>query len=106
MDLSAVAAVTDGLSGAELEMIVNEAAIRAVRRVSQQLEAGIDKEAIDTTVYPHDFEASVESFFQSRHEDKQRTKKQFGFVVEPSSMPTTRPTPGLFYTTATHQQAP
>ena len=30
VDLAAIAAVTDGLSGAELEFLVNEAAIRAV----------------------------------------------------------------------------
>lgn len=86
VDLSAIAAVTEGLSGAELEMIVNEAAIRAVRRVSKQLDDGVDKHAIDTTVYPCDFEASVENFYQSRHEDKQRDTKQFGFDVGSSTM--------------------
>ena len=101
VDLSAVAAVTSGLSGAELEMIVNEAAIRAVRRVSKQLDDGVDKQAIDATVYPHDFEASVESFFESRHEEKQRNKKQFGFDIESSSVPNAGNTPSrkMFYRT-------
>ena len=106
VDLSAVAAATDGLSGAELEMIVNEAAIRAVRRVSKQLDDGIDKQAVDTTVYPRDFEASLEHFYQSRHEDKQRNKRKFGFDVELSSsaaQPTTR---DLFYTAGTKRPAP
>jgi ATP-dependent Zn protease len=85
VDLSAVARVTDGLSGAELEMIVNEAAIRAVRRVSNQLNEGIGENSLDTTVYPQDFEASVESFFQSRN--KKKTPKQFGFDVESSTVP-------------------
>ena len=78
MDLSAVAEVTDGLSGAELECIVNEAAIRAVRRVSEQLRAGIDKNDIDTTVFPSDFEASVQSFFESRDNNSNKKKGWFG----------------------------
>jgi ATP-dependent Zn protease len=86
VDLSAVARVTDCLSGAELEMIVNEAAIRAVRRVSNQLNEGTDKNSVDITVYPEDFEASVESFFQSRN--KKKSKQQFGFDVESSIVPT------------------
>jgi len=69
VDLSAVAAVTDGLSGAELEFIVNEAAIRAVRRVSANIRAGM---TISTNtneaaaVGPEDFEASVANFFATR----------------------------------------
>lgn len=43
VDLSAVATVTPGLCGAELEFIVNEAAIRAVRRVSAQLQKQQEK---------------------------------------------------------------
>ena len=64
VDLSAVAAVTQGLSGAELEFVVNEAAIRAVRRVSSSLRSG------DNSVTPHvtalDFETSVQNFFATR----------------------------------------
>ena len=61
----AVAAVTAGFSGAELEFIVNEAAIRAVRRVSSAIRQ--NKEA---STVPHvnaeDFEASLQSFFATR----------------------------------------
>lgn len=64
VDLSAVAAVTSGLSGAELEFLVNEAAIRAVRRVSSALREG------DVRVTPHvlaeDFEASLQNYFETR----------------------------------------
>jgi cell division protease FtsH len=64
VDLSAVAAVTAGLSGAELEFIVNEAAIRAVRRVSSAIQRG------DSSPVPHvnaeDFEASLQNFFETR----------------------------------------
>lgn len=67
VDLGAVASVTEGLSGAELEFIVNEAAIRAVRRVSAALREGKDPESIAS---PHveaaDFEASVSNFYQTR----------------------------------------
>jgi ATP-dependent 26S proteasome regulatory subunit len=79
VDLSAVAAVTEGLSGAELEYIVNEAAIRAVRRVSVELNQGVDKTKVYTTVYTKDFEASVESFFESRNAKKKC--KAFGIMV-------------------------
>ena len=79
VDLSAVAAITDGLSGAELEMIVNEAAIRAVRRVGKQLEEGVEKNLVDKTVYPSDFEASIESFFQSRAKAKKNKIEVFKF---------------------------
>jgi cell division protease FtsH len=64
VDLSAVAAVTHGFSGAELEFLVNEAAIRAVRRVSSALKGG------DAKITPHvkaeDFEASLQNFFATR----------------------------------------
>lgn len=64
VDLSAIAVVTQGFSGAELEFLVNEAAIRAVRRVSSALQGG------NTNVTPHvmaeDFEASLENFFATR----------------------------------------
>merc|ERR1711966_74754 len=50
VDLSAVAAVTTGLSGAELEFIVNEAAIRAVRRVSARLRDGVDMNQVTPQV--------------------------------------------------------
>jgi AAA+ superfamily predicted ATPase len=67
VDLSAIAAVTDGFSGAELEFLVNEAAIRAVRRVSLALQQGTT--AIGDIV-PHveakDFEESLRSFYETR----------------------------------------
>lgn len=66
IDLSAVAAVTRGLCGADLEFIVNEAAIRAVRRVSSKLRAGIDPASIIPTVTAEDFEMSVIDFYNSR----------------------------------------
>ena len=89
--MSAVAAVTDGLSGAELELIVNEAAIRAVRRVSSQLSQGIDSNQIDNTVYPQDFEESVETFFQNRHKNKNKSRGKMGFDIEQSSSSPTVP---------------
>ena len=65
VDLSAVAAMTSGFSGAELEFLVNEAAIRAVRRVSSAI-----KDGATTGVTPHvraeDFEASLENFYSTR----------------------------------------
>ena len=64
IDLSAVAAITGGLSGAELEFIVNEAAIRAVRRVSSALKEGNTQ--VDTHVRPQDFEASLQNFYATR----------------------------------------
>ncbi len=67
VDLSAIAAITSGLSGAELEFIVNEAAIRAVRRVSAALREGADPKSIKSpAVCAMDFEDSVRSFFQTR----------------------------------------
>ena len=71
VDLSALAALTSGLSGAELEFIVNEAAIRAVRRVSAALREGKEPNEIES---PHvnamDFEQSLKSFFESRKTNK------------------------------------
>lgn len=64
VDLSAVAAVTPGFSGAELEFLVNEAAIRAVRRVSAALRDG--QTHVTAHVKATDFEESLESFFESR----------------------------------------
>lgn len=64
VDLSAVAAVTDGLSGAELEFIVNEAAIRAVRRYDSAMNAGKGK--VNPVVEAADFEESVKDFFVTR----------------------------------------
>mmetsp|Transcript_13731 Transcript_13731/g.27848 ORF Transcript_13731/g.27848 Transcript_13731/m.27848 type:complete len:241 (-) Transcript_13731:95-817(-) len=81
VDLSAVAAATDGLSGAELEFVVNEAAIRAVRRVSAQLNKGIDKAEVDNNVYPQDFEASVDAFYEGRDKNKKQGNKQMGFAI-------------------------
>jgi len=66
VDLSAVAAVTEGLSGAELEFIVNEAAIRAVRRVSKRLREGMDASRIVPQVLAEDFEGSVQNYYDSR----------------------------------------
>ena len=64
VDLSAVAAVTSGFSGAELEFLVNEAAIRAVRRVSTALREG--EEHVTPHVNAHDFEDSLASFHETR----------------------------------------
>lgn len=64
VDLSALAAATDGLGGAELEFIVNEAAIRAVRRIDSQ--ATCDGRLIAPYVSAEDFEDSVQSFFSTR----------------------------------------
>ena len=86
MDLSAVAAATVGLSGAELESIVNEAAIYAVRRVSMQLSDGKDLTDVDHAVYPQDFEASVENFFESRGKAKQNNNPM-GFRLNDFSTP-------------------
>ena len=66
VDLSAVAAVTNGLCGAELEFIVNEAAIRAVRRVSSRLRDGSDLKSILPQVTAEDFEESVSNFYNTR----------------------------------------
>ncbi|KAL7534682.1 hypothetical protein ACHAXR_006031 [Thalassiosira sp. AJA248-18] len=66
IDLSAVAAVTRGLCGADLEFIVNEAAIRAVRRVSAKLRSGEDPKGITPTVSAEDFENSVVDFYETR----------------------------------------
>ena len=83
VDLSAVAEATEGLSGAELEFVVNEAAIRAVRRVSAQLNGGVDKAAVDNTIWPEDFESSVFAFFESRDKSSAQKKgKRMGFVIE------------------------
>ena len=83
VDLSAVSEATEGLSGAELEFVVNEAAIRAVRRVSAQLNGGIDKAAVDNTIWPEDFESSVFAFFESRDKSSAQKKgKRMGFVIE------------------------
>jgi len=64
VDLSAVAASTSGFSGAELEFLVNEAAIRAVRRVSASLREG--NMNVSSHVLAEDFESSLRSFLTSR----------------------------------------
>ena len=69
VDLSAIAALTDGFSGAELEFIVNEAAIRAVRRVSAALREGSSTRDIVPHVEASDFEASLTSFFETRRKN-------------------------------------
>ena len=67
VDLSAIASITSGLSGAELEFIVNEAAIRAVRRVSAKLrEDGVDLTTVTPAVEASDFEGSLKSFYETR----------------------------------------
>lgn len=69
VDLSAVATITEGLSGAELEFVVNEAAIRAVRRISAELMRqgnNVTTTNISPRVLPEDFEASVKNYFVTR----------------------------------------
>lgn len=66
IDVLAVAAVTSGLSGAELEFIVNEVAIRAVRWTSAYLRDGKDPNSTSPSVCAEDFEASMSSYFESR----------------------------------------
>jgi SpoVK/Ycf46/Vps4 family AAA+-type ATPase len=66
VDLSAIAAITDGFSGAELEFLVNEAAIRAVRRVSAALREGTSTKDITPHVEAADFEDSLRNFYQTR----------------------------------------
>lgn len=66
VDLSAIAALTDGFSGAELEFLVNEAAIRAVRRVSSALQRGTPQQDIVPHVEARDFEESLRSFYETR----------------------------------------
>ena len=62
VDLSAIAALTPGLSGADLECIVNE----AVRRISNRLRIGSDPSDIISHVTPEDFELSLKSFYETR----------------------------------------
>lgn len=67
VDLSAVALVTNGCCGADLEFIVNEAAIRSVRRVSAMLRNNVEMKNIDSPhVNAQDFEESVANFFATR----------------------------------------
>ena len=70
VNLQAVVAETEGFSGSDLEMIINEAAIRAARRVSIQLNAGLEA---DTKIYQKDVQDSLTSFFESR-----RFRHEFG----------------------------
>jgi len=70
IDLNAVAAVTEGCSGADLEQIVNEAAIRTVRRVSVHLKDGVPSTEVDVSILPEDMEESIKSFFHARSEKK------------------------------------
>jgi cell division protease FtsH len=65
VDLSAIATLTEGFSGAELEYLVNEAAIRAVRRVSSALRDGHSQD-ITPHVEARDFEESLADFFETR----------------------------------------
>lgn len=66
VDLSAVAAITTGFSGAELEFLVNESAIRAVRRVSASLRKGESDTSITPHVCAEDVEESLANFFATR----------------------------------------
>jgi SpoVK/Ycf46/Vps4 family AAA+-type ATPase len=66
VDLSAIAAMTEGFSGAELEFLVNEAAIRAVRRVSAALQKGVHTNDIVPHVEATDFEQSLRNFYDTR----------------------------------------
>mmetsp|Transcript_18420 Transcript_18420/g.45655 ORF Transcript_18420/g.45655 Transcript_18420/m.45655 type:complete len:595 (+) Transcript_18420:225-2009(+) len=66
VDLSAVAALTGGFSGAELEFLVNESAIRAVRRVSSSIRKGQSDTSITPHVCAEDFEESLANFFATR----------------------------------------
>merc|ERR1712129_134304 len=70
VDLSAIATLTPGLSGADLDCVVNEAAIRAVRRVSSKLREGSDPSLITSHVTPQDFESSLKSFYETRQKGK------------------------------------
>ena len=93
VDLRVVALLTDGFSGAELESLVNEAAIRAVRRVSvaveqrvelelqQQQQQGqqdtasvtsIQEDSIVPQVLAVDFDASIDNFYASRGRGRRR----------------------------------
>jgi ATP-dependent Zn protease len=65
VDLSAIAALTSGFSGAELEYLVNEAAIRAVRRVSSALREG-RVAGVTPHVLAEDFESSLANFYATR----------------------------------------
>lgn len=66
VDLSAVASMTTGFSGAELEFLVNESAIRAVRRVSASLRKGESDSSVTPHVCAEDFELSLANFFATR----------------------------------------
>jgi len=66
VDLSALAVLTEGFSGADLEFLVNEAAIRAVRRVSAALKDGKVASDITPHVEAADFEASLANFYETR----------------------------------------
>jgi len=69
VDLGAVAAVTSGLSGADLEFIVNEAAIRAVRRISKTIQQTTeDNISIIPNVLSVDFEESIQNFYDTRRQ--------------------------------------
>lgn len=65
VDLSAVAAATMGFSGAELEFLVNEAAIRAVRRVTNESRQNPEAPVVPR-VRAEDFQASLENFYATR----------------------------------------
>ena len=79
VDLSAVAMVTSGCCGADLEFIVNEAAIRAVRRVSVLIRQESDVKSIQSPcVNAADFEQSVANFLSSRGKSKVSIPNIFG----------------------------
>ena len=64
--------------GADLEQIVNEAAIRTVRRVSVHLKDGVPTTEVDVSILPEDIEESIKSFFQARSEKKSEDGLLFG----------------------------
>ena len=66
IDLNVLSRVTEGFSGAELEYLVNEAAIRAVRRVSSAIRDRQDSENIVPHVQSSDFEAALSNFYETR----------------------------------------
>jgi ATP-dependent metalloprotease FtsH len=70
VDLAAISVMTEGFSGAELEFLVNEAAIRAVRRVSSALAQNQHANDIVPHVEAEDFEASLANFYETRKSKK------------------------------------
>jgi cell division protease FtsH len=87
VDLSAIAIVTEGCSGAELEYIVNEAAIRAVRRVSAALQNNLPNTDIIPHVNAMDFEESIKSFYETRKPKGNNNNNNNGGIFKNAWMP-------------------